>query len=116
MDVGNGYYTIIFKPSENKRLFGATGTDTTKTNINSDASVKGMKFFQSLRSALDVPAADLSTSTADAAFAGGKAAMHITGLWNVKNFQDAGLDFGVTTLPRSEEHTSELQSPDHIVC
>src|SRR5574344_301238 len=110
MDVGNGYYTIIFTTSENNRLFGATGTDTTKTNINSDASVKGMQFFQSLRSALDVPAADLSTSTADAAFAGGKAAMHITGLWNVKNFQDAGLDFGVTTLPALPGETKPCSS------
>jgi arabinogalactan oligomer / maltooligosaccharide transport system substrate-binding protein len=110
MDVGNGYYTIIFTTSENNRLFGATGTDTTKTNINSDASVKGMQFFQSLRSALDVPAADLSTSTADAAFAGGKAAMHITGLWNVKNFQDAGLDFGVTTLPSLPGETKPCSS------
>jgi len=99
MDVGSSYYTIVFTTSEGNRLFGATGTDTTNTNINSAASVKGMKFFQSMRSALDVPAADLDTSTADAAFQSGTAAMHITGLWNVKPFEDAGIDFGVTTLP-----------------
>ena len=99
MDVGNAYYTIVFTTSDGNRLFGPEGTDTTKTNINSDASVKGMKFFQSLRSALDVPASDLSTSYADAAFSSGKAAMHITGLWNVKPFQDAGVNFGVAPLP-----------------
>ena len=52
-----------------------------------------------MRSALDVPAADLDTSTADAAFQAGSAAMHITGLWNVVPFENAGIDFGVTTLP-----------------
>src|SRR5947208_8500014 len=26
------------------------------------------------------------------------------------------LPFGVDSAPRSEEHTSELQSPDHLVC
>lgn len=99
MDVGNAYYTIVFTTKEGNRLFGPSGTDTTSTNINSPASVEGMKFFQSLRSSLDVPAADLTTSVADAAFAGGKAAMHITGPWNIKNFTDAGIDFGVAPLP-----------------
>ncbi len=99
MDVGNAYYTIIFTTKEGNRLFGPSGTDTTSTNINSPSSIQGMKFFQSLRSSLNVPAQDLTTSVADAAFAGGKAAMHITGPWNIKNFKDAGIDFGVAPLP-----------------
>lgn len=99
MDVGSSYYTIVFTTAEGNRLFGPSGTDTSNTNINSESSIKGMKFFQSLRSALDVPAADLNTSTADAAFQAGTAAMHITGLWNVVPFESAGINFGVTTLP-----------------
>ena len=99
MDVGNSYYTILFTTSSGNRLFGPSGTDTTNTNINSDASIKGMEFFQSLRSTLDVPAADVTTSMADAAFSSGKAAMHITGPWNIKPFVDAGINFGVAALP-----------------
>jgi len=99
MDVGNGYYTIIFTTSQGNRLFGPDGTDTTNTNINSPASVEGMKFFQGLRDILDVPAADLTTSICDSAFASGQAAMYITGLWNVAPFQKAGVDFGVAPLP-----------------
>ena len=99
MDVGNSYYTILFTTSSGNRLFGLSGTDTTSTNINSDASIKGMEFFQSLRSTLDVPAADVTTSMADAAFSSGKAAMHITGPWNIKPFVDAGINFGVAALP-----------------
>ena len=99
MDVGNSYYTILFTTSSGNRLFGPSGTDTTSTNINSDASIKGMEFFQSLRSTLDVPAADVTTSMADAAFSSGKAAMHITGPWHIKPFVDAGINFGVAALP-----------------
>ncbi len=99
MDVGNAYYTIIFTTSDGNRLFGPSGTDRSNTNINSDKSVKGMKFFQGLKASLNVPAADLTTSVADEAFKAGNAAMHITGLWNVKPFKDAGLDFGVAPLP-----------------
>lgn len=99
MDVGNGYYTIIFTTSQGNRLFGPDGTDTTNTNINSPASVEGMKFFQGLREILDVPAADLTTSICDSVFMSGGAAMYITGLWNVANFEKADLEFGVAPLP-----------------
>ncbi len=99
MDVGNAYYTIIFATANGNRLFGSSGTDASNSMLNTKDAVEGMKFFQSLRPALNVPAADLSTGTCDAAFQGGTAAMHITGLWNIKNFEDAGLDFGVAPLP-----------------
>lgn len=99
MDVGNGYYTIIFTTSNDNLLFGPEGTDTTKTNINSEASVEGMKTFQSLREALNVPSADLTTAATDGAFMSGNVALYISGPWNISNFEEAGLNFGVTTLP-----------------
>lgn len=100
MDVGNGYYSIIFTTSNGNRLFGPEGTDTSSSYLNNEDAVKGMKFFQSLRTEiLDVPAADLDTSMCDGAFQSGTVAMHITGLWNVVNFENAGIDFGVAPLP-----------------
>ena len=99
MDVGNGYYTIIFTTAGGNRLFGPTGTDSTSSYLNTPNSVKGMQLFQSLKEALNVPASDLDTGNCDAAFQGGNAAMHITGPWNIKNFKDAGLNFGVAPLP-----------------
>lgn len=99
MDVGSAYYTVIFTTENGNRLFGKDGSDGEKTYINTPDAVNGMKFFQSLRSALDVPASDLDTATVDGAFQSGSAAMHITGLWNVVQFQKAGIDFGVAHLP-----------------
>jgi arabinogalactan oligomer/maltooligosaccharide transport system substrate-binding protein len=110
MDVGNGYYTILFTTSQDNRLFGPDGTDTTNTNINSAASAEGMKQFVQLRDVLDVPAADLATATVDGLFASGDAAMHISGPWNVKAFQDAGIDFGVATLPALTGNTEPAAS------
>ncbi|MCQ2597505.1 MAG: maltose ABC transporter substrate-binding protein [Treponema sp.] len=99
MDVGNGYYTILFTTMKGNRLFGPAGTDQTKTYLNTAEAAEGMKYFQDLRSVLEVPAADLGTSVCDAAFQAGNAAMHITGLWNVKNFEDAGIKFNVAPIP-----------------
>lgn len=99
MDVGNGYYSIIFTTSSDNRLFGEDGTDAENTNINSEASAKGMEFFQSLRSILDVPASDIGTDADDGAFMAGNVAMYISGPWNISNFENAGINFGVAPLP-----------------
>lgn len=99
MNVGEAYYTVIFTTENGNRLFGKDGNDGTKTYINTPDAVNGMKFFQSLRTALDVPAADLDTATIDGAFQSGNVALHITGLWNVKPFEEAGIEFGVAPLP-----------------
>jgi len=99
MNVGEAYYTVIFSTADGNRLFGKDGTDHKNSNINAPEAIKGMKFFQQLRSILPVPANDLDTASVDGAFQSGNAAMHITGLWNVVPFEKAGIKFGVAPLP-----------------
>jgi len=110
MDVGNAYYTILFTSSNANMLFGPDGTDTTDTRINSADSVRGMQLFHSLREVLPIPSSDLDTGTVDALFQGGHAAMHITGPWNFAPFRDAGIDFGVTSLPSLPGNTTPAMS------
>lgn len=110
-DAGNAYYSIVFTTAHGNRLFGEGGTDTSRTYLNTDAAVEGMTFFQNFRKeALNVPAADLTTSVADAAFFAGTAAMHITGPWNVANCITEGLNFGITTLPSLPGDTTPASS------
>lgn len=100
MDTGSGYYTITFASKNGNRLFGSDGRDSEHTYLNTLDAVQGMTFFQDMRTAiLDVPAADLTAATCDDSFRSGKVAMYITGLWNVKSFEEAGIDFGVASLP-----------------
>jgi arabinogalactan oligomer/maltooligosaccharide transport system substrate-binding protein len=110
MDVGNAYYSILFTTRGGNRLFGPGGTDTKNTNLNSPAAVEGMRFFQSIRQILNVPAADINTSVADGAFQAGNAAMHISGPWNVMNFVNAGLDIGIAPLPSLPGESSPAAS------
>jgi len=98
-EVGNAYYTIIFVSTPTNRLFGPEGSDPSTPNLNTPTAVAGMEFFRSLRPILDVPAGDMNTAFADAAFVSGNAAMIVTGPWNIAPFVEAGLDFGVTTIP-----------------
>ena len=93
------YYAYMFISKDGNYAFGPNGDDPESPNVNTEAAVEGMTEFQELREILDVPAADLAVSQCDGAFMSGTAAMYVTGLWNVANFQDAGIDFGVTTVP-----------------
>ena len=99
MDVTNGYYSILFTTANGNRLYGESGTESNNPNMNTPAAVKGLKFFQTLRSSLGLESVELSTSACDGMFASGNAAMHITGLWNVNTFEKAGIDFGVACIP-----------------
>ena len=99
MDIASGYYSILFTTANNNRLYGESGTDARSPNMSTPAAIKGLKLFQSLRQDLGLYNTELSTASCDALFASGNAAMHITGLWNVKPFEKAGIDFGVTTIP-----------------
>ncbi|MDY5122363.1 MAG: maltose ABC transporter substrate-binding protein [Treponema sp.] len=99
MDFYNGYYTIIFTTLDNNRLFGESGTEVNKTYLTTPAAIRGIKFFQKLNTELALKSVSVNTATCDGLFMSGNAAMHITGLWNIKPFENSGIDFGVTTLP-----------------
>lgn len=93
------YYAAPFLFNSESSLFGPEGTDPAQPNTNSEAAVAGMEEMVKLREVLDVDAADLATASVDALFVGGKAAMHVTGTWNIPVFDDAGLNYGVAPLP-----------------
>ena len=99
MDVSNGYYSILFTTAEGNRLYGESGTEASNPCMNTPSAVRGLKLFQSLRSKMNLEGIELGTAACDGMFSSGNAAMHITGLWNVSTFENAGIDFGVAPLP-----------------
>lgn len=98
MDAGNFYYTFPFMTKGGNRLFGSDGLDEKSPNLDTAESVAGFTDFQKLREILPVAAADLATDAVDGLFASGNAAMTLSGPWNVKNFTDKGIDFGVAPV------------------
>lgn len=98
--VGDGYYQYMFMSSFGAQLFGPNGDDRHQHNINSEAAIKGLTYFQNLRKQiLDVPSADMTGDFCNSSFTEGKAAMIITGPWKIADFTKSGIDFGITTLP-----------------
>ena len=101
MNVTEGYYTQTFCTiSPEKRLFGEFGTDGTVTNLNDEACVENFAWMvENLRPVMNIAAADIDQNTLQKTFVDGNAAMFVTGLWDVSTFQEAEIDFGVTTFP-----------------
>ena len=117
MDVGNAYYSIIFASAKGNRLFGESGTDFSSSYLNTPAAIEGMKVFQNLRKVgLDVPAADLTGSTVDASFQSGLAAMAISGPWNLGNYANAGINYGVAPLPAMPGESTPSASFSGVRC
>lgn len=100
-DVDDGYFNYMFLSGYGADLFGPDGTDKSKHMVNSPEAVKSLEYFQSFRKdCLDVDAADLTGDFMNAGFQEGKIAMVVTGPWSISGYREAGVDFGVTTLPR----------------
>lgn len=98
-DAGNAYYSVMFTNTDENHLYGTEGNDLTNTFMNTDDAVKNLQTFVKLSKAVDMPTEDISTKYCDAMFLEGKAAMTITGAWNIKPFSDAKINFGITTIP-----------------
>ena len=100
-EVSAPYYNYIFMSAYGADLFGPEGTDQERHDINSEAAVKGLSYFQSLREAmLPVKAEDLSGSFCNGAFTETKtAAMFITGPWSIDGVVKAGVNLGIAPIP-----------------
>lgn len=101
MSINQGYYTITFHTqSPDKRIFGQYGDDPTVTHLADEANVDTWAWMvENLRPVMDISSADIDQNTLQSQFINGDAAMFVTGLWSVADFQAAGIDFGVTTFP-----------------
>jgi arabinogalactan oligomer/maltooligosaccharide transport system substrate-binding protein len=100
-DVDDGYFNYMFLSGYGADLFGPDGTDKSKHMVNSPEAIKSLEYFQGFRKDyLDVAAADLTGDFMSAGFQEGKIAMAVTGPWAINGYREAGVDFGVATLPR----------------
>lgn len=98
-DAGNAYYSVMFTSSPTNHLYGEKGNDVTNTYMATDEAVAQMEDFTKLSKAIGLKAGDISYTANDALFSTGDLAMNISGAWNIPTFEDAGIDFGITTIP-----------------
>ena len=62
-------------------------------------AVAQMADFTALAKAINQPAGDIDYKHNDALFGAGQLAMNVSGAWNIKTFEENGIDFGITAIP-----------------
>lgn len=98
--VTDAYYDFLFYAGYGAQLFGPNGDDRHQHNLNSPEAVKGVQFFQQVRKQiLDVPSGDMTGDFVKSSFQEGTIPMVLGGPWDIAVYKEAGVNFGITTLP-----------------
>lgn len=87
------------------QLFGENGTDNDNPGFDTPEFIKGLSILQSYHDFMPINSGDLTLENSDfisTQFSEGRTAYMIGGPWNIKNFRDAGVNFGVAPLPTYE--------------
>lgn len=96
------YYTAAFVQSYGGYIFGNKNgvIDTSDIGLNNEGAIKAYKFLQDLVQKDKMMPADITTDIANSNFKSGDAIYYIGGPWDVSGFKDAGVNFGITTIPK----------------
>lgn len=98
--VTDAYYDFMFYAGYGAQLFGPNGDDRNQHNLNSPEAIKGVEFFQQVRKQiLDVPSGDMTGDFVKSSFQEGTIPMVLGGPWDIAVYKEAGVNFGITTLP-----------------
>lgn len=98
----NGYNAYPFLGSDGFQLFGSDGNDDDNPGFNTKAFENGLANIAALKEIIPMKSEDLKTNAEtfiDENFINGKTAYYPSGPWAIKKMKDAGVNFGVTTLP-----------------
>ena len=71
--------------------------------LNTEATVKALKFVRDLKDKYKIVPRECDYNTADALFKEGRAGMLINGPWSIGGYKKAGVDFGITRIPKVDE-------------
>lgn len=99
IEPGNFYFAYSFLSGYGGYVFGKNGTDGSDIGLNNNGSVEGAKLIKSLEEIAPVKSGDITYDNKEGLFKEGKLAMHLSGPWSIKGYQDAGLKFAVIPLP-----------------
>ena len=90
------FFFIPFMTGFNGWVMDASGNPT----LNNEGVVNGLKFIKDLRDVYKIIPAECDYEIADALFKDGKAAMIINGDWSWSGYKKAGIDIGISPLPK----------------
>lgn len=98
-EVNNFYYNYAFMAGNGAYVFGKNGTDPADIGLGTPEAVEALQFYQSLREAIPIKAADASGDVKTSLFQTGKLPINMDGIWQLGNFTKEKLGFEVGAVP-----------------
>lgn len=118
-------YGVMFNPSWNTYMSfiysnggGYLSEDGTQFGLVDDASAEVLQNFADLINVYHVAPTSIASNSmpsAGSAIASGQAAMYLDGSWNHLDLAESGCNWGVGTLPISENYTTYLDGGSLII-
>lgn len=103
IEPGNFYLIHGFVGGNGGYIFGDNNTDPNEIGLNNEGSMKASALMQRIRDEiLPLKKEDITADVVNSHFNEGKLLYNISGPWSVKGYQEAGVNFGITTLPKLE--------------
>lgn len=98
--IGDSYKMYPFLSAFGFRIFGQDGTDEDNPGFDTDEFEKGLELIKKLSEIMPMSSTDLSNeSFLRSSFSEGKLAYMFSGPWDVTEFKESGVNFGVSVLP-----------------
>ncbi|MCD7806840.1 MAG: maltose ABC transporter substrate-binding protein [Lachnospiraceae bacterium] len=110
------YYAHGFLGGYGYEMFGENHDDPDQLGWDTEEAIEGMEFFSTLSEIYPVTSTDATWDAMNTMFSAGEAPYVITGPWSISEFTEAGVNFGVTTLPLlpNGEHPITLSTVDTV--
>lgn len=94
------YHNHGFLAGYGYEMFGPDMDDKDQLGWDTPEAIEGMEFYQKLKEIYPVPAQDADWDAMTSMFSSGEIPYAISGPWSINDFEDAGVEFGVTKLPK----------------
>lgn len=96
LEPGNFYFAHAFFGGYGAYIFGDNNTNPADLGVNNEGAVESAKFMSKLHNELlPLKVEDITGDVISTFFNEGKLLYRISGPWDIKNHQDAGVNFGI---------------------
>ena len=103
LEPGNFYFTHAFLGGYGGYIFGDNNTNPDDLGLNNEGAIKAGELMQTIHNELlPIKKEDITGDVIGSYFNEGKLLYNMTGPWALKGHLDAGVNLGVTTMPKLE--------------
>lgn len=126
-DEKENLFTFLFNPNyfydaysiisaDGFSLFGPNNDDEKNPTFDSEEFLKGLENLSKFNEIIPINAKDLKDTSVPAQFKSGKVKYILGGPWNIQDFKNAGINYGVALIPTINGKTTKTMGGVQAAC